>query len=173
MPLLVEIKAKCASPEKIRTILEENKAVFKGIDHQIDTYFKANHGRLKLREGTIENNLIQYFRENTSHPKASKVALYKSKPESTLKEVLSNALGVLVVVDKKRAIYFIDNVKFHIDQVNGLGSFMEIEAIDDAEVIGEAKLLEQCNYFIKLLGVKEEDLVTHSYSDLLLQLQAT
>lgn len=54
----IEIKAKSNNQDKIRNILKSNNAEFKGIDHQIDTYFKAIIGRLKLREGEIENHLI-------------------------------------------------------------------------------------------------------------------
>jgi adenylate cyclase class 2 len=82
---------------------------------------------------------------------------------------LTKSLGILVVVDKQREIYFIDNVKFHIDTVANLGTFMEIEAIDNDGSIGLNKLQEQCNYYMKLLNISEEDLISVSYSDLLLQ----
>lgn len=65
----IEIKAKCSQPDKIRDFLKSQSAEFKGVDHQIDTYFKVNKGRLKLREGNIENNLIYYERENKQGPK--------------------------------------------------------------------------------------------------------
>lgn len=168
MPTLIEIKARCEDPTKIRQILEKNNAELKGIDHQIDTYFNVEHGRLKLREGSIENYLIHYFRGNQAGPKKSEVLLYKSIPDSSLKSVLETSIGVLTVVDKKREIRFIDNVKFHIDVVEGLGNFIEIEAIDMDGSISEAKLLEQCQFYIKLFGVKDADLLENSYSDMLL-----
>lgn len=74
---IIEIKAKSHNQETIRNILKSKNAVFKGVDHQIDTYFKAISGRLKLREGNIENYLIWYNRENKSGPKHSTVLLYK------------------------------------------------------------------------------------------------
>lgn len=58
MHLNVEIKAKCSDPQRIRDILESHGAEHKGLDHQIDTYFRVQNGRLKLREGDIENFLI-------------------------------------------------------------------------------------------------------------------
>jgi predicted adenylyl cyclase CyaB len=82
--------------------------------------------------------------------------------------LLTKALGVLVVVDKHREIYFIGNVKFHLDNVVGLGTFVEIEAIDKEGTLGNEKLLEQCNYYLNLLLVSKEDLLATSYSDLLL-----
>lgn len=62
----------------------------------------------------------------------------------------------------------IDNVKFHIDQVAGLGGFVEIEAIDTQGTIGVKRLRAQCEHYINLFAINETDLVTCSYSDLLL-----
>ncbi len=165
----IEIKARTNRQDEIRDILTSRKAEFRGLDHQIDTYFKVNSGRLKLREGTIENYLIHYEREDQEGPKQSNVILYKSVPHSSLKEVLMKALGVLVVVDKQREIYFIDNIKFHLDTVQDLGTFVEIEAIDQAGNIGREKLLEQCNFYRNLLGILPQNLISASYSDLLLR----
>ncbi|MBI4919457.1 class IV adenylate cyclase [archaeon] len=165
----IEIKARSENNEHIRNVLQYNKADFVGLDHQIDTYFKAHFGRLKLREGNIENQLIHYDREDKEGPKQSNVTLYKSTPGSSLKEILTKTLGILVVVDKKREIYFIDNVKFHLDNVQNLGTFVEIEAIDKTGEIGKDKLLEQCNYYMNLFNVHQKDLLSVSYSDLLLK----
>ncbi len=166
--LNVEIKARCDEHDKIRAYLRSRSADFKGIDHQIDTYFNAINGRLKLREGDIENHLIHYERSDQEGPKQSRIILYDSEPGSSLKEVLSRALGVLVVIDKKREIYFVGNVKFHIDTVENLGTFMEIEAIDDQGKFGLQELHEQCEFYLKELGIEEEDLISRSYSDMLL-----
>jgi len=125
----IEIKAKCSDHEPIKQILLANNADFMGLDHQTDTYYQVKSGRLKLREGNIENTWVYYQRESKSGPKQSNVTLYKSKT-STLKEILEQALGVLVVVEKKREIYYIDNVKFHLDKVKKLGSFVEFKAFD-------------------------------------------
>ncbi len=166
---LIEIKARCTQHEFIRNKLLELKADFKGMDHQIDTYFNVPNGRLKLREGNIENNLIHYHRKNQKGPKHSIVSLYQNKPGSILKKILSDSLGILTVVDKKREIFFIGNVKFHIDIVKGLGSFVEIEAIDRDGNIGIQKLDEQCKYYMELLSIEEENLIDCSYSDLLIE----
>lgn len=165
----IEIKAHCANPHQIRELLRQEKADFKGIDHQVDTYFKANAGRLKLREGLIENHLIHYHRANQAGPKKSDVLLFETQPGSAIKQLLTAALGILVVVDKNREIYYIKNVKFHIDQVKELGSFVEIEAIDRDGSIGEEQLQEQCQHFMTLFHIADSDLVDRSYSDLLLE----
>ena len=165
----IEFKAKCADPERIREILLAEKAVFKGIDHQIDTYFKVSSGRLKLREGNIENSLIHYERPNTSNAKQSTVLLHHPGKgnTSTLKEIMIKTLGVFTIVDKKREIYFIDNVKFHIDNVLNLGHFMEVEAIDEDGSIGAKKLQEQCTHYRKMFQIPDQDLIDVSYSDMI------
>ena len=91
------------------------------MDEQTDTYFNVPNGRLKLREGNIENNLIFYERSNQAGPKNSHFHLVKIEDAKGLKEVLAKSMGVKVVVKKKREIYYINNVKFHIDEVPGLG----------------------------------------------------
>ncbi|MCD4817606.1 MAG: class IV adenylate cyclase [Candidatus Cloacimonetes bacterium] len=167
--LNIEIKAKSENHDKIRKILESKNVEFKVIDHQIDTYFKVGFGRLKLREGNIENHLIHYQRENKKGPKQSNVTLYKSASKSNLKEILSKSIGILIVIDKKREIYFIDNVKFHLDTVKNLGTFVEIEAIDFNGNIGAEKISEQCNFYIDLFQILPENLISVSYSDLALE----
>ncbi|MEL6141790.1 MAG: CYTH domain-containing protein, partial [Bacteroidota bacterium] len=125
---------------------------------------------LKLREGNIERSLIYYERPNQLEPKDSHVSLCKMETIPVgLKEVLSAAIETKVVVDKKREIYFIDNVKFHIDEVKGLGAFVEIEAIGQAGINEQADLLEQCERYMAALAIDDTSLVAYSYSDLLLQ----
>src|ERR1700749_788478 len=115
MPYLnVEIKAHCNNPDYIRDYLRNYPASFKGTDLQTDTYFNSPNGRLKLREGNIENNLIWYQRTNQAAAKQSDFLLTPVRDAGTLKQVLTHALGIKVTVVKKREIYFIDNVKFHL-----------------------------------------------------------
>lgn len=167
MPLNVEIKARSTAHDRIRAILEGEQARFVGEDHQIDTYFHVPRGRLKLREGTIEHALIFYERTDSAGPKTSHVHLYRPAPDPALKALLTAALSVRVVVDKRRAIYFVENVKFHLDRVERLGTFVEIEAIDTDGTRGEAALRAQCEHFLRLFEIEESDLVRRSYSDLL------
>ena len=142
-----EIKARCADQEAVRHYLRK--------------------GRLKLRQGPIENNLIFYQRADTDGPKQSTINLSPVAPDSTIGEVLTAALGVRVVVDKQREIYFIDNVKFHIDTVKDLGNFVEIEAIDTDGKRNAEELEQQCSHYMRELGIRATDLVVGSYSDLL------
>jgi adenylate cyclase, class 2 len=167
--LNVEIKAKCHNHAVIEQLLMERNAQFIGLDHQIDTYFKVPNGRLKLREGNIENTLIFYDRPNQAGPKKSDIILYHVQPDASLKAILEKTNGVLAVVDKMRKIFFIDNVKFHLDEVLGLGSFVEIEAIDTEKGLGYKQLLQQCTFYMDLFNIKESDLLTHSYSDMIME----
>ena len=91
--------------EKLKTL----EPIFKGVDHQIDTYFNVEKGRLKLREGTIENALIYYERENIGGAKQSDILLYQHLPNASLKQLLTKVHGIKAVVDKSRKIYFIEN----------------------------------------------------------------
>lgn len=165
--LSIEVKAKTKKPEEIKGILEEKSARFEGEDHQVDTYFKTNVGRLKLREGNIENYLIFYKRDESGDSMESKVSLFKTEPNDGLKEILEKTNGIKVVVDKRRMIYFIKNIKFHIDNVKNLGSFVEIEAQDKEGVLGEEKLKEQLREYKEIFGIEESDIVRSSYSDLI------
>ena len=143
----VEIKARCEDTQAAEQVLKQQQAKFVGEDHQVDTYFSVKEGRLKLRTGTIENALIFYQRPDQAGPKKSNISLYHADDLTSLQKVLEAALAVKVVVDKRRRIYFIDNVKFHLDQVKGLGSFVEIEAIDYEGKLGEKHLRRQVDKF--------------------------
>ena len=167
--LNVEIKARLRNSTFINQYLAAKEARFVGIDTQTDTYFKVAFGRLKLREGTIENNLIFYTRANQAGPKSSHFQLLKINEPEQLKQILTDANGIKVVVVKKRSIYFIENVKFHIDEVEHLGSFVEIEASNLYADVDATTLKNQCDFYKKELEIKDEDLIQNSYSDMMLQ----
>ncbi|MFT5143419.1 MAG: adenylate cyclase class 2 [Rhodothermales bacterium] len=169
MPLNIEIKARCVDHAPVLQALETTGARCVGTDRQIDTYFHTREGRLKLREGTIENSLIHYCRPDQEGPKRSEVTLAKVPADAGLGAVLRAGLDVLVVVDKSRQIWFAGNVKVHLDEVETLGRFVEIEAIDTDGSITEDRLHAQCREFMALFGIQPGDLVDRSYSDMLLE----
>lgn len=197
-PISIEIKARCPNPVFVRKTLKSQKAVFKGLDHQIDTYFRVPLGRLKLREGNIENALIYYKRSNQKNSKRCDSILYPCAKDSRIKSVLKAALGVLTVVDKKREIYFIKNVERLIKtgkcssetpldpRQNAAGSPLyesgakfHIDRVKrlgqfvEIEVFGPsskaAQLRCQCEFYQKILGIRKQDLLSDSYSDQLLR----
>ena len=164
-----EFKAKTINLDALEKKILTLNPKFIGEDNQVDTYFNVALGRLKLREGNIENSLIYYERIDTAGAKQSDILLYQHQPDKTLKDILIKLHGVKVIVNKKRKIYFIDNVKFHFDRVEGLGTFIEVEAIDKNGDIGVDKLKEQCNFYAAFFGIAATDYVAFSYSDLILQ----
>ena len=163
----VEIKARCSHHDYIREFLKKNNARFVGVEEQIDVYFKCNNGRLKLRKGKLSNPLVFYERENVKDIKPSNFILYKSHDFDSLEQILRDSIGVLVEVVKTRESYFINNVKFNLDIVDGLGTFVEIEAMTEnsEEINSLRKVVEE--YMLEL-KINKVDLESHSYSDLLL-----
>ena len=165
----VEIKARCARLDEVRAILMRAGADARGADAQTDTYFVVPRGRLKVREGSIENALIAYERPDEPGAKPCEVRMTELDPESSgpLRELLEAALPVRVQVRKRREILFIANVKFHLDQVEGLGTFVEIEAQSRGGAPERAVLEAQAAEWRARLGIADADLEPRSYSDLL------
>lgn len=163
----ITIKARCHEPSEAEAILLEQGAHFAGLDVQTDTYYETDYGKLKHRQGNIENVLIHYNRKPSGTAKETEVLLYLKNPSAETITQICGGQQVLRQVKKLRKIFFIDNVKFHIDLVEPLGYFIEIEAIDLEGSIGADILSQQCNHYKNLLQIEEEGLVTSSYADLL------
>lgn len=172
-----EFKARAKNLVSLENKLLQLYPHFIGEDKQTDTYFNVAKGRLKLREGNIENALIYYERRNVHGAKQSDILLYKHQQDKSLKDILTTIHGIKVIVKKVRKIYFVDNVKFHLDTIDELGTFIEVEAIDSSGNIGFEgyrieKLKEQCEKYSNLFEIKSEDYVSLSYSDLILELMS-
>jgi predicted adenylyl cyclase CyaB len=165
-----EFKAHLRDAAPVRATLQSLHARFLGTDHQVDTYFRVPEGRLKIREGRIENSLIFYRRTNTARARRSSVEMMLLPRRNSIRAILTRALGVLAVVDKRREIYFVGNVKIHLDRVRGLGTFVEVEAMTRTGDI--RKVRAQAEKFRKLFGVAAADIVPQSYSDLILNQRA-
>lgn len=166
-----EVKARTERQEMIRKWLLDNGASLRGTDLQTDTYFNLPEGcgRLKLRQGNIENNLIHYHRQDDPEARVSDVALSPVGDAPSLKALLARALGVKVEVRKKREIYFIENVKFHLDELEGLGQFVEIEAIAISPESRLEDLKAQCTRYMDIFGIRPQDIAAQSYSDMVLR----
>lgn len=169
----IEFKAHTKNIKTAEEKLLTLDPLFIGEDLQTDTYYKVPHGRLKLREGNIENALIYYERENLAGSKQSNVILYPHIPSAQLKILLEKVHGVKVVVTKRRRIYFIDNVKFHFDTVDNLGEFIEVEAIDKDGTIAVSTLQRQAEEYSNFFEITSQDFIDLSYSDMLVEKQKT
>jgi adenylate cyclase, class 2 len=168
--LNIEFKAQADNIKSLEEKLQTLTPTFIGEDNQKDTYYEVKIGRLKLREGNIENALIWYERADFAGAKQSDILLYKHAPDNALKEILLKLHGVKIIVDKKRRIYFVNNVKIHFDYVVNLGSFIEVEAIDKDGLIGIDELKKQCDFFATFFDIQKEDFMDTSYSDMLLKI---
>jgi predicted adenylyl cyclase CyaB len=161
-----EFKARLNSEQRFREALKRLDARFVGTDHQIDTYFRVPCGRLKVREGRLENALIFYWRSDARRARQASVEMMLLPRRNSLRAILVRALGTLAVVDKRREIYFVKNVKIHLDRVRQLGKFLEVEAISRT---GDVKKIRfQARQFQELFGITAKDIVAESYSDLIL-----
>jgi adenylate cyclase len=163
----MEIKARVGDLESLRARVEAIADSGPVIIHQVDTFFNCRHGRLKLREERGENGqLIFYVRPDSREPAESLYSLTEVPDSLGLLQVLSKAMGVKIVVNKVRTLYRIGRTRVHLDQVEGLGTFMELEV-----VLGPDESLSEgtdiARDLMDRLGIGGEDLVEAAYADLL------
>ena len=165
----VEIKARTSNTGFIRDLLIDAGADHKGTDIQTDTYFNCRYGRLKLRQGNIENTLIHYHRPDSNAPKESDCSLMPVTDHAAIFSILSRSLGVLTSVTKTREIFYLANVKFHLDHLDEFGNFVEIEASNkDYPMMTNEDLHQQCLGYQQQFGIENRDLIAISYSDMIL-----
>jgi len=170
MPQNVEIKARVRDPENLAAIIYDLTDSLGTILKQEDTFFKVQKGRLKLRVLENENHgeLIYYERPDESGPKCSEFYTTEIPDAATFKFSMDKAIGILGTVKKCRRLYMFGTTRIHLDEVAGLGCFLEFEVVlqpgqsaEDGEKIAK-ELMAQ-------LGVEESDLIAVAYMDLLLQ----
>lgn len=165
----VELKARLASLDAARQVAASLATERLTDQHQIDTYFHCHHGRLKLREiSDAPAQLISYQREDATAATPSRYFLIDVPDPVAMRDGLTAALGILVQVEKRREIYFYKNVRIHLDQVTQLGTFLEFEAVLESEAQiaeGEAVVAWLQTQF----AIGPQDLLTSSYSDMLLE----
>jgi predicted adenylyl cyclase CyaB len=163
----IELKARLGSLAPARQIALQVATGHLGVERQVDTYFASRHGRLKLRE--IDGHpaqLVWYERPNQPSAKLSHYILAPVAAPAELKEALTCACGTRVVVDKRREIFLADNVRIHLDQVAGLGDFLEFEAVLGPRV-SALEGQRQVDALALRFGIAHEQLVQVSYADLL------
>lgn len=167
MPANIEIKARVDDVDVLRARAESLSDAPVKIIPQEDTFFNTEKGRLKLRvQAPNVGYLIYYERPDQDGPKRSDYHLAKTNEPENLKTALTLALGLRGVVKKTRYLYMVGQTRIHLDEVDGLGYFMELEVVmregqSDAEGQAIAKDL------MRKLGVREEALIEGAYMDLL------
>ncbi len=164
----VEIKARDLDPEGTVARCEALGAADQGVLCQRDTYFSGRHGRLKLREQDgAAAELIAYRRADGEEPEESAFVRAPSADPAPLLEALSAALGVTVVVAKRRRLFLWENVRIHLDDVEGLGAFLELEAMVGPGLNSAHEAAEKVARLRAELDIRDEALVAVGYSDLL------
>ena len=168
MPSNIEIKAKIIDEKRFRILANEiNDSPIRTIVQE-DTFFNVPKGRLKLRKvSPIQGELISYERKNSGGPKLSSYLLFKTDNPDSLKETLTASLGILGVVEKTRWLYRAGQTRIHLDLVNTLGWFMELEVVLQPGQTAEEGISIAFDLMEKL-NIAEKDLVQCAYIDLLL-----
>jgi len=163
----IEIKALVHDIERVAEIAARLSDSPEEILHQEDIFFNVPQGRLKLRifsDGAGE--LIFYQRDDLPQPKASNYFISKVNAPHSLREVLSKALGVRGAVRKKRRLFHIDQTRVHLDEVDGLGHFVELEVVlreNQSEEDGR-KIAQD---LMRQLEINESDLLSGAYVDMI------
>ena len=161
----VELKAHLPSLDAARLVARELTGGPPCVERQIDTYFHCSTGRLKLRE--IEGagaQLLAYERPEKVDAALSRYRLAAIADAAGVKQILAEALGVERVVSKTREIYLYRNVRIHLDEVEGLGPFLEFEVVlDDGMSAAEGEALVEA--LRKRFDIQPGDLVDVSYGD--------
>ena len=165
----VEIKARVPSIDGARRIVAALATAPPELLQQVDTFFQVPEGRLKVRafaDGTGE--LLSYHRPNQLGPSESAYSKSPCAGADILLETLKAVLPVRGTVKKNREIYFVGRTRVHLDQVEGLGCFLELEVVlssDDSVEDG----MKEAQELLDALQIDEEMLVAEAYIDLLLK----
>jgi len=166
MPTNIEIKAKVRDTHDVSQRAERLSDAPVQVINQVDTFFATDRGRLKLRDlGGGRGQLIYYERPDAEGPKRSDYHIYETRDPDGLNAVLGTALGVRGVVRKVRHLYMVGQTRVHLDDVEGLGHFLELEVVlapGQSESVGR----EIAENLLKALGVDHADLLEVAYIDL-------
>ncbi len=167
MPANIEIKARARDFAQIQARAEQLSDTPLQVIPQEDIFFHVPHGRLKLRILAPDNGqLIYYTRPDQNGPKRSDYHLAHTADPQNLKRVLELAYGIRGVVKKTRYLYLVGQTRIHLDDVQGLGQFMELEVVL-REGQSDAEGQRIAEGLMASLGVERSDLLEGAYMDLL------
>jgi predicted adenylyl cyclase CyaB len=168
MPVNIEFKAKVQDCDGIRNRLEKISEKDAVKIFQEDIFFNAVRGRLKLRTFSDgKGELIYYLRNDAASPRRCDYAIFNTDAPETLKNILELSLGIRGVLKKNRLLYLVGNTRIHLDEVENLGLFIEIEVVLDPEQTeNDGKAI--ADNLIAELKIDKKDLIDVAYIDLLL-----
>ena len=162
----IELKARCRDLARAAAVAQQIGATRTGELRQCDVYFHVPQGRLKLRETDGRPaELIAYARPDSPDFRDSNYHLVAIPDPAAAKVALASVLGVRGEVRKVRQLWMYHNVRIHLDDVAGLGTFLEFEAVISADA-DEAVSRQRLETLAAALGVRGEDRIAVSYSDL-------
>jgi predicted adenylyl cyclase CyaB len=163
----IEIKARVADLEQVRRLALELGARDHGEERATDVYFRVPRGRLKLRvsNGVPSGTLIAYQRPDQSESRVSDYRLISVPDAQSLHEALAETLGVLTTVRKTRRLLLYGATRIHLDEVEDLGTFVELETVLEHQSLVEAE--DEHRFLRERLGLDTTEIVPVSYSDLL------
>ncbi len=166
MPSNIEIKARARNFDGIKSRAEKLSNAPVLVILQEDTFFNTPRGRLKLRVVADHAELIYYTRPDQEGPKRSDYHITQSNDPANLKDVLNLAYGIRGIVKKSRYLYLVGQTRVHLDEVEGLGQFMELEVVmEDGQSDAEGQKIAED--LMSALGVESGDLIDGAYMDLL------
>ena len=162
----IEIKARYTDHDRVKQILSSLGAGPAAVFQQKDTYFNVSDGRLKLRQMAIdEGQLIHYRRDDASGPKRSDYEISATSDPDALRSILTELMGMWIEIEKTRQVWLWENVRIHLDDVVGLGQFVELEAVTDEQGVEESR--ERVETLMRALEIGPDQLIEGSYSDML------
>ena len=166
MPANIEIKARLRNPTGARSIAKRLSGSEPKEILQEDTFFQSASGRLKLREfSESAGELIFYRREDVAGVKRSDYAIVPTEKPKELLNLLTDAIGVKGKVSKRRSLYLVGQTRIHVDEVKGLGEFLELEVVlQDGQSPTEGHAIAK--ELMQKLEIVEADLIDGSYADL-------
>ena len=163
----VEIKAAVRDLSRVAGALDELGAGPPNELLQEDTFFEGARGRLKLRRlSPTSGELIHYHRPDVTGPKTSEYMLVPTTEPDRLRQALASAYGVAGAVCKRRVVRMVGRTRVHLDEVAGLGTFVELEVVLAAGESAEDGVAE-AHRLLAALGIGAEALVAGAYVDLL------
>ncbi len=166
MPANIEIKARVNDRLRFHRTAKDLSSSQATIQQE-DTFFRCPYGRLKLRsfpDGTGE--LIHYDRPDGAGPKVSRYSISRTDEPDSLRDTLSRALGIVGIVRKIRHLFVVGQTRVHLDEVEGLGTFAELEVVMQPGQTWE-KGKSIAADLMKKLNICEADLIDGAYIDLL------
>jgi predicted adenylyl cyclase CyaB len=163
----IELKARDTDPARTLGLCGSLGAEDRGVLRQRDTYFNAREGRLKLREEVgSAAQLIAYRRADLSGERTSHYRLVDVARPEGLAAALAASLGVKAVVAKARRLFIWEgNVRIHLDAVEGLGNFIEFEAVAAADS-DLSRERDQARRLRSAFEIDEAEVIAGSYCDL-------